>query len=68
MNSPYKEMIKVEVQGIFGSRTGEEKDEVLAASNPILRAFIDDYDIQYMQIISTSFGDIRTFTKQYKQE
>lgn len=47
----------------LGYTTQYDSDEM---SHPILKAFIDDNDIQEIRICSSNIGFIRTYSKYYK--
>lgn len=63
----YADEVDVEVKSVL---SGEHKDveslAILAVSDiPLLAAFARDNEVQYMRIISTNFGFIRTYQKRF---
>lgn len=66
----YDDNVEVSVNSaISGKHTDIESLEAMRNDTiPLLAAFARDDEIQYMQIVSTNIGMIRTYQKRYKKE
>ena len=71
MNAVYEPELTLEVQSML---TGEYIEGVTPGDGnplwefPIVKAFLEDDDLQEMQIVSTNIGFIRKLTKHYKRQ
>ena len=64
----YKPEITVKSKSVLSGETEKilNYDDEWIQSMPILKAWIEDDEIQQIQIVSTNIGFIKTFTKSYK--
>ena len=64
----YEPEITVRSESILTGKTEKvlNYDDKLIQSKPILKAWLEDDEIQEIQITSTCCGFIKTFTKSYK--
>jgi hypothetical protein len=71
-NDIYDSVVDVWRIGIFtGGREVQETttmEELLGIGIPTLTAWVHDNDLQYIKIVSTNIGMIRTYQKRYKEK
>ena len=63
----YKNEIKFINESFFGKREGFINVSDINSNDKMLKAFIDDIDIQQIQIVSGNIGCILTYMKEYKK-
>lgn len=69
MNDMYEPLLRCENKSIFTG--GESIVSEIASDDPdlpdVVKAFVADNDIQELRVVSTNYGFIKTFSKQFKR-
>lgn len=66
----YSEKLLLKNSGVLSGTFEKEVtigDENMPWGNPIVKTFLDDDDIQQMEIVSTCIGFVKRLTKQYRK-
>ena len=64
----YQEELRCTSKSFFGESDKMVKYTEIGAENiPILKAFLEDNDIQEIKLVSTNIGFIKSYTKVYRK-
>lgn len=61
----YKDTLRVKNVGMISGEWTKDIPWSECRGIPVVDAFLEDNDIQEITVVSTNFGFVRTYTKQY---